>query len=112
MILIIVKDHLLAMEQPHTRVVSLEAEDNISLRIKDKCISPHWNSWVLGLSGVRSIETSSIFIRPCNGLEVVAVQMEGVLSGVCNLIRNRTLLKQFELLTQVIYNDFDDLVVS
>lgn len=82
--MIIMKNHLLAMEQPHSRVISPEAEDNITLWIKNKCISPHGNRRVLDLSGVRNIETPSIFSRPCNGLEVMAVQMEGVLSGICH----------------------------
>jgi hypothetical protein len=78
--------HLLAMEQPHARVIGLESKYDMAIWIKNKGISSHRNGGVIGLTRVRRIEISCFFLGPYNSLEVVTVQVERVLSRIWEII--------------------------
>jgi hypothetical protein len=71
------------MEKPHARVISLEPKYDVAIRVQHKGISSHWNGGVIGLARIGRIEISCFFLGPYNSLEIVAVQMERVLSRIC-----------------------------
>lgn len=54
--------------------------------MENDCISSHWRSGVLGLSSVCWVEYSCFFICSDDGLEVMAVEMEGMFSAVWKLL--------------------------
>jgi len=70
------------VEEPYSRVISLEAENNISIRSQDEGISSHRGRRVIDLARVCSIKITSLFLGSSDGLEVVAMEMERMLSGV------------------------------
>ena len=80
----------MAVEEPHAGVVSLEAQDNVAIGPQDEGVPAHGNGRVVGLCRVGRVEDAGLFVRPCNGLEVMAVQMERVLSGVWSRLARAT----------------------
>lgn len=70
------------MEEPNTRVVGLEPNNQVSIWMQNKSVTSHWDCWVIGLRGVGSIKDTSLICCADKGLEVVTVEMEGMLSAV------------------------------
>ena len=71
-----------AVEKPDTWVVGLESQDDVSIWSQDESISSHRNCGIIGLAGVRCIEVTGFFVGSRDGLEIVAVKMEWMLSGI------------------------------
>jgi hypothetical protein len=79
-----------AMEQPNTRVVSGKAKDQMAIGLHNHSVSPHWGSRIVVLGRVPSVEVSRIGFGSRNGLEVVAVKMEWVLTSIYQAISIKT----------------------
>lgn len=68
----------MAMEEPDTRVVSLESKNKISIRSNKNSIASHWDSGKGDIVGI----VAFIVGRTSDDLEVMSVQMERMLSGI------------------------------
>ena len=71
-----------AVEEPDTGVVRSEAQDDVAFRIKHKGIPTHWNLGEVGLGNVGVGEDAGFLGRAVDGLEGVAVKVEGVTASV------------------------------
>lgn len=72
----------MAVEKPNSRVVGLEAEDDVTIWAEDEGISSHWGCRVHGLAAVGGIKGTGFFFRTGDGLESMTVEMKGVLPGI------------------------------
>lgn len=70
------------MGEAHTRVISLEAHDNVAIGPDDEGISSHGHARVVALRETLVLKSTSFLFRAVNGLEGVAVKMEGVAARV------------------------------
>jgi len=71
-----------AVEEPNTRVVRLEAQHNVAERVQDEGIAAHGSRAIDGLRGVRDVKEAGIIIGAGDGLEVVAVEVKGVFARI------------------------------
>lgn len=83
----------MAVKQPNTRVIGLEAQDDIAVGVEDEGISSHGDGGEGGGGNVGVLKGASFFFGAVEGLEVVPVEMEGMTAWV-----------------DVVDDDFDDLV--
>lgn len=79
-----------AVEEPDAGVVGAEADDEVAVRSDHECVASHGN----GGEGLIANVVPGFLFGASDGLEVVAVKMEGVLARIV-----------------VVKNDFDDLVL-
>lgn len=70
------------MEKDVTRVVGLEAHDNVAVGPDDEGVSSHGNGLVVALGEGLVFKSTGFFLRAVDGLEGVAVEMERVATGV------------------------------
>jgi hypothetical protein len=68
--------------EKHTRVVSLEPQYNVTVRIENKRVSPHRDGREVGCGDVGLLEEAGLFLGPPERLEVVAVEMKGMTARV------------------------------
>jgi hypothetical protein len=78
------------MEQPDAGIVRLEAENNVPEWSDENCVATHGNFWEGDVIGIRAC----VLVRPNNDLEIMAMQMERMLSCI-----------------EIVYNDVDILVL-
>ena len=71
-----------AVEEPDAGVVGLEAKHDVAGGVEDEGVAAHGDGWVGCLGGVGGGEVAGVFRRAGDGLEVVAMEMEGVFAGV------------------------------
>lgn len=90
-----------AVEEPHARVVGAEAQRDVAVGVNEDGVAAHGDRWVRGCGCV--VEEHRLVVRVVEAggfggsgdeLEVVRVQVEGVLAGVV-----------------VVHDDLDDLAV-
>lgn len=82
----------MAVEEPHARVVRLEADDKVAVALDDEGVAA---DRVAGETDVAVVgERAGVFLGAVDDLELVAVEMEGVLAVVF-----------------VVEDDFNDFVV-
>lgn len=70
------------MEEAHTRVISLEAHDNVAIGPDDEGVSSHGHTRVVALRDTLVLKSTSLLFRAVNSLEGVAVKMEGVAARI------------------------------
>lgn len=70
------------MKEEHTRVISLEAHDNVAIGPDDEGISSHRHARIVTLREILVLKGTSLLFRAVNGLEGVAVKMEGVAARI------------------------------
>lgn len=70
------------MRNAHTRVISLEAHDNVAIGPDDEGVSSHGHTGVVALGEILVLKSTSLLLRAVNGLEGVAVKMEGVAARI------------------------------
>lgn len=59
-------------------IIGAETKDNVAVRSHHEGVPSHWNFWESTVVGVEAC----FFFRTDNGLESVAVKMEGMLAGI------------------------------
>ena len=81
-------------QNKHTRIAGLEAEDHVPIRIEHKSIPSHRSGREVGGAHVRVGKGAGLLFGTPDGLEGVAVEMEGMSTGV-----------------EVVNDNFDDLIL-
>lgn len=66
------------MEEPDTRIVSLEAKDKVSFTPNEDSVAAHWNGGKCDIVGKIALTV----VRASDDLEVMSVQMERMLPGI------------------------------
>jgi hypothetical protein len=72
----------MAVEKPDTWVVGCEAQDDVPGGTQDECVAAHGDGGVGSFGGVGGVEGAGVFGGAGDGLEVVAVEMEGMFAGI------------------------------
>lgn len=98
------------LEEPDSRIVSLETEYNMSFRVQDECISSHRNRWILRLGCICWVKTSGRFLRASDGLKIVTMKVERMLSGVCWQCQVQCATMKSRLHTKIVDNNVNDLI--
>lgn len=70
----------MAVEKPHTRIIRLESQHHVPVRSHHKGVATHGGGGEIGVAG--RVVVASVFVAAPDGLEGVAVEVEGVLAGV------------------------------
>ena len=84
----------MAVEQPDARIIALEAQHEVAIRADDDGVAAHGHGRELGGRDARVGKGPRVVVGAPDGLEVVPVQVEGVLARV-----------------EVVDDDVDDLVL-
>lgn len=70
------------VEGIHTRIIGLEAHDDVAIRPHDEGISPHRHFDKVALGEILIGKRTGFFLGAVNGLESVAVEMDGMTARV------------------------------